>query len=373
MMPVHLQETCRIGRHVHRCRSDLDAVMHDRLCLCAALLQRIAADLAVRDAAMDMVGGPAQDDAFFLIDADHLIILACDRDELSRQIHLADLTQQIGAQEVHILLILCHIAGIMQIAQIRVDEALIIDIQLRMEFLIHGDLIVEADLLHLDQMAQVLIDAIRDEIQTDLLAQEGRDIFHLAEQQFQLCAHFFDAHRRDDHAHDQLEHHIARCAGKVRGKGRNGLRVTDEDLRIVVHVLPKQILRRDHMDERLITAAGEELSGHLEEVMILILYDHACLTALRRAPEVRDELQHLADAMLLEWNAGVITDQRIILSGDPLHVYDREAVIGVPADFAHAVFQRDHRHFAADAQITRHAWEQLMVHIAGIGIPHHKL
>ena len=51
---------------------------------------------AVRDTAMDMVSGTAQDNALFLIDADHLIILARDRDELSRQIHLTDLAEQIG-------------------------------------------------------------------------------------------------------------------------------------------------------------------------------------------------------------------------------------------------------------------------------------
>ena len=45
---------------------------------------------------MDMVSGTAQDNALFLIDADHLIILARDRDELSRQIHLTDLAEQIG-------------------------------------------------------------------------------------------------------------------------------------------------------------------------------------------------------------------------------------------------------------------------------------
>ena len=283
------------------------------------------------------------------------VVLAALRQILPGQSHLCDLAEQTGIDILPAkLFVLDHIESVFQAVRkpevkIARTDGIIIDVgghKVLVQFLLfchHHNGAVHKGVLP-DKAAKFLVQVIG-----------------VAAHQIQFVLQPVFRNGRCSHHQDQAQDRIALRFGVAGGKVRHRPRIAEEELTVIPHVIPQQIIFRQYIDEGLLPPLRDIGAQGGKEIIELVLCNDKFRVPGLCAPQVAAKADVLIQSLLLIGQVGKFADLGVVLTGDPADILDRGFVLAVPVHPGDLIFQGDGGQFDAAAQITGLLAEQLLM------------
>ena len=173
------------------------------------------------------------------------------------------------------------------------------------------------------------------------------------------------------HGHDDGEDGVTLAFREIRRDRGHRLRVGLEHARIVHHVVAQQVVRREHVHEHLLGAAGDELAKRLVHVGIFVLHHDEAVLLLGNRPQVAVPLEPPVELKLFLGQLGKREQVAVVLPVYPALVGQGNGAARRPGHLRDLALQRHQADLGAHAQVLRHARHQPMLQVLAIDVPHH--
>ena len=164
---------------------------------------------------------------------------------------------------------------------------------------------------------------------------------------------FFFAYLLSRHAHKQLQDRISLCSCIICNNCRHSLRICNKCPCILKHIVTQKIIFADYIDKSLLFCSCGEETDHFKQILELILHNKERILRHCKIPEIRVHLKCLIEAFLADRQIRVAADLFIILAGDPFHIRYRKFFSADPLRIRNLIFHGNRIDLGSDSQISR--------------------